>query len=259
MSTQSVVTAIKVIETISLHQPIGLSDIAKQLDSSKATVLRMLSTLKELNWVAQSESRDAAWSLTIHAYAVTARASIGANLRDVAIGPMNGLQLDTQETVHLCVPDGDALVVVERLDTPHVLRAFLALGTQIPLHASATGLAFLAASSDAYVHDILGGSLEKVSDQTKTQPSSVWQLIRESRERGYSINEEGLSSGITSVGAAIVSSAGKPLGCVSISGPSSRIVAAKFEDYGTAVATTAREISDLLGQRSLGGAGRVRH
>lgn len=258
MSTQSVVTAIKVIETISLHQPIGLSDIAKHLNSSKATVLRMLSTLKGMNWVAQSESKDATWSLTIHAYAVTARASVGANLRDVAIGPMNGLQLDTQETVHFCVPDGDALVVVERLDSPHVLRAFLALGSQIPLHASATGLAFLAASTDAYVHDILGGPLEQISDQTKTQPSSVWKLIRESRERGYSINEGGLSSGITSVGAAVVGSSGKPVGCVSISGPSSRIISAKFEDYGSAVARTAREISDILGQRTLDSAGRIR-
>ena len=210
----------QVIETISLHQPIGLSDIAKRTGGSKATVLRMLATLREMNWVQQSDTRDATWSLSFHAYAVTARAGLGVDLRDIAIGPMNGLQLDTRETVHLCVPDGKSLVVIERLDTPHVLRAFLALGTPIPLHASATGLAFLAASADAFVQDVLDDPLEKVSEQTATDPGGVWRLGHEARERGYAINEEGLSSGIASLGAPIMNSAGAPVGCVSISGPS---------------------------------------
>ncbi|WP_411733193.1 IclR family transcriptional regulator [Paeniglutamicibacter sp.] len=246
MSTQSVKTAVQVIETISLHQPIGLSDIAKRTGGSKATILRMLATLKEMNWVKQSDTRDATWSLTFHTYAVTARAGLGADLRDIAIGPMNGLQLDTRETVHLCVPDGKAVVLIERLDTPHVLRAFLALGTPVPLHASATGMAFLGASADDFVHDVLGGPLEKVSDQTATDPDAVWKLVRETRERGYAINEEGLSSGITSLGAAIVNSTGAPVGSVSVSGPSSRITPAKYEEYGTAVARTAGEISALM-------------
>jgi DNA-binding IclR family transcriptional regulator len=246
VSTQSVKTAVQVIEIISLHQPIGLSDIAKHTGGSKATVLRMLATLREMNWVQQSDTRDATWSLSFHAYAVTARAGLGADLRDIAIGPMNGLQLDTRETVHLCVPDGKALVLVERLDTPHVLRAFLALGTPVPLHASATGLAFLGASADSFVQGVLGGQLEKVSDQTTTDPETVWKLVRQTRERGYAINEEGLSSGITSLGAAIVNSAGTPVGSVSISGPTSRIMPGKYEDFGTAVLRTASEISALL-------------
>ncbi|GAA1885307.1 hypothetical protein GCM10009715_34400 [Paeniglutamicibacter psychrophenolicus] len=91
----------------------GFSDIAKRTGGSKATVLRMLATLKGVNWVQQSDTRDATWSLGFQAYAVTARAGLGADLRDIAVGPMNGLQLDTRETVHLCVPDGNSLVVVE--------------------------------------------------------------------------------------------------------------------------------------------------
>ncbi|MFL4477881.1 IclR family transcriptional regulator [Paeniglutamicibacter sp. ORCA_105] len=239
-------SAMQIIEVISEHQPIGLSDIARRTGGSKATVLRMLTTLRDMRWVEQSDMRDATWSLSFHAYAVTARAGLGVDLRDIAIGPMNGLQLDTRETVHLCVPDSNCLVVIERLDTPHVLRAFLALGTPIPLHASATGLAFLGASTDEFVQGVLKGPLEKTSGQTATTPESVWKLVREARERGYSINEEGLSDGITSVGAAIMNSTGAPVGCVSISGPSSRIVSSKYEEYGTAVVRTANEISGLM-------------
>lgn len=242
MSTQSVATAIRVIEAVSAMQPVGLSALARELGQSKATVLRMLATLRELDWVEQGEPPAAAWSLTFHAYAVAARNESGASLRDAAIGPMSDLQLDTTETIHLCVPDGRELVVVERLDTPHVLRAFLALGTRIPLHASGTGLAFLAASGDAFVDEYLAGPLEQRTPQSLATPDAVREALGAVRERGYSINEGGLSDGITSLGAAIVDSSGTPVGSVSISGPASRIVPAKFEEFGEAVAATARAI-----------------
>ncbi|GAA1885318.1 hypothetical protein GCM10009715_34410 [Paeniglutamicibacter psychrophenolicus] len=114
------------------------------------------------------------------------------------------------------------------------------------MHASATGLAFLGASTVEFVPDVMDGPLGKVGEQTATAPGSMWKLVREARECGYAINEEGPSSGITSLGATIVNSAGSPVGCVSISGPSSRILPAKYEEYGTAMVRTAGEISTLL-------------
>ncbi|AUI51041.1 IclR family transcriptional regulator [Arthrobacter crystallopoietes] len=246
MSTQSVVTSIRVIEAISELQPVGLSELARHLSLSKATVLRVLTTLEELGWVAQGAPPTSTWATTFHAYAVVARSGIGTNLRDVALGPMNHLQLDTTETVHLCVPDGESLIVIERLDTPHVLRAFLALGTRIPLNASGTGLAFLAASSDSFVEEYLEGPLEQRTARTHTDQENLWAELRQIRTRGYSINEGGLSDGITSLGAAIVDPLGAPVGSVSISGPSNRIVPEKYEEFGAAVAETAKVIGSQL-------------
>jgi Transcriptional regulator len=242
MSTQSVVTAIKVLETVSAHQPIGLSEVARLLDRSKATVLRMLSTLAELGWVAQDPSPAHTWSLTFHAYAVGSKGGSGMSLRDLALGPMSDLQLDTTETIHLCVPDGRHLVVVERLDTSHVLRAFLALGTQVPMNATGTGLAFLAASPDDFIKRYLSEPLERRTRQTHVEEHALRAEITTVRERGYSINEGGLNDGTTSLGAAIVDPGGRPLGSVSISGPTSRITPDKFSDFGAAVARTAAEI-----------------
>lgn len=244
MSTASVVTAIRVLEALSELQPVGLSALARDLDASKATVLRMLNTLSELGWVSQSQGISASWAITFHAYAVVARNGTTTGLRELALEPMNGLQLDTTETIHLAVPDGKELVVIERLDTPHVLRAFLALGTRVPLHASGTGLAFLAASPDSFVAEYLNEPLENISGRSITSDVALREELQQIRERGYSINEEGLSTGITSVGAAIIGeSSGLPIACVSISGPSNRITSNKFQEYGRAVANAAREIS----------------
>lgn len=241
MSTQSVVTAVRVIEAISETQPIGLSELARVLDISKATALRMLTTLEGLRWVAQNEPTKQ-WSLTAHAYAVAVRSGPMSTLRDIAIGHMNALQLATTETVHLAIPDGDVLILAERLDTPHALRAFLPLGSKIPLHASATGLAFLAASEDDFVGQYLAAALDRLTDRTMTDRETLLEEVRVVRARGYSINEEGLSSGITSLGAAILGPGGDPLGSVSVSGPSSRIVPERYEQYGREVHAAARAI-----------------
>ncbi|WP_457102241.1 IclR family transcriptional regulator, partial [Microbacterium sp. P5_E9] len=160
MSTQSVVTAMRVLEAVSDNQPAGLSELSRDTDVPKATVLRMLRTLGELGWVSQSEANAGKWVLTNHAFAVASRGSSGSLIRDVAMGPLNALQLDTTETVHLAVPDRRSMVVIERLDTPHVLRAFLPLGSRVPMHASATGIAYLAAATDSYLSEYLSDPLE---------------------------------------------------------------------------------------------------
>ncbi len=73
-----------------------------------------------------------------------------------------------------------------------------------------------------------------------------WQL-EHIRTRGYSINAEGLSIGITAVGAAIVHPTnGRPVAAVSISGPSSRITPDYFESYGSAIHNAAESITTSL-------------
>jgi IclR family acetate operon transcriptional repressor len=75
-------------------------------------------------------------------------------------------------------------------------------------------------------------------------------MIGDTRARGYSINEQGLSTGITSIGVPLLGPGGVAAGSISISGPSSRIVPTKYQEYGEAAAGTAREISRALGASS---------
>ena len=243
MSTRSVVTAIQILEAVAENQPIGLSELSRVLEVPKATVYRSLVTLEELRWLMQA---DNLWSLTIHAYAVASRGSSGTRIRDAAIGPLNTLQLATGETVHLAVPDGREMVVVERLDTAHALRAFLALGSQLPMHASSTGLAYLSAVDDAAFDEYLAGDLEARTHATVLDRDELRRMRVQDRARGYSINEEGLSSGITSLGAPVLDVGGRVAAAISVSGPSSRMTSEHFEDYGARVRDTAITISGAL-------------
>lgn len=246
MSTNAVVSAFKVLEAVAQIQPVGLSDLAREVDLPKSTVQRCLGTLAEVGWLRPSPTRPTRWSLTYRAFSVGSRARDHQSIRETALPYLNELQLSTTETVHLTAPDGHDLVLIERLDTSHPLRAFLPLGTRIPLHASATGLAFLAASTDEFVAGYLSHELAARTEHTVTDPGALRAVIDQTRERGYSINDQGLSTGITALGAAITNSQSEPIGSVSVSGPSSRMSAEKFDELGAAVRDTARRVHAAL-------------
>lgn len=244
------VNAFRAVEVISALQPIGLSHLARELNQPKATVLRALNTLRELGWVEQDDPPSSRWSLTYHAYAVATRTGMRTGIRDLAVEPMSELQSLTSETIHLCVPDGRSMIVIERLDSSHTLRAFLALGTALQMHASGTGLAFLGASDDQFVENYLAGRLDARTEHSLTTPADLRQELESVRSRGYSINVEGRSEGITSLGAAIKGPSGLPIACVSVSGPSSRVVPATFDQYGKALVRIAQKISDRVASLS---------
>ena len=69
------------------------------------------------------------------------------------------------------------------------------------------------------------------------------------RERGWSVNPEGLSDGIAAVGAPVLGPDGRPVGALSVSGPTVRMSEEVFDDHGRAAADAARRISRDLGAR----------
>lgn len=246
MSTNSVVSAFRVLEAVAHLQPVGLSDLSREVDLPKSSVQRCLLTLHEVGWLRPTSTQPTRWSLTYRAFSVGSRAGAHQSMRETALPFLNDLQLGTTETIHLTAPDGPELVLIERLDTPHPLRAFLPLGTRIPLHASATGLAFLAASTDTYIDDYLAGALPARTDHTVTDPDRLREVIATIRPRGYSVNDQGLSTGITALGAAITNARDEPIGAVSVSGPSSRMTPDKFDQLGAAVHEAALRIHAAL-------------
>lgn len=241
----SVLTALRVFEAVAENQPVGLSELARRLDVPKSTVQRCLKTLHEAGWVrpAPGEGR---WSITGRAFTIGSAVAAGDRLRDAVLPDLGALQSAVGETIHLAVPDGDELVLVERLDSPHQLRAFLALGTRLPLHAAATGKAYLATLTDEQITAYLRSTPTKVTAQTHTDPEQLWDEIRLARRRGYATTEQELHEGISAVAVALRDRAGTARACFSISGPSSRLTPELFEEYGSKALQTRDAIERIM-------------
>ena len=245
MTMNSVKTALRVLEAVAAYQPAGLSDLTRRLGLPKSTVQRCLATLDEAGWIRPGGQELTRWVLTGRAFSVGSQVANTRNLREIALPALSTLQEATLETIHLMVPDGDEMVLIERLDSAHELRTFKPLGSRAPLHATSNGKSVLAHLPEAEREAYLAARLRPITAQTVTDPDELRARLAEIRARGYAINVAELHDGVTSVGAAVLD-AGRPVASLSISGPSSRIPADRHDEYGARVTAAAHRITAAL-------------
>jgi IclR family acetate operon transcriptional repressor len=210
---------------------------------SKATLLRSLETLQAFGWVSQDPPPTSAWRLTDKVAKLGGSTSPADMLKNMAADAMSELNQETKETVHLAAAEIEHLLLVERLDSAFTLRTYIPLGTVLPFHASATGLAYLSAFEDSEVKHKLQYLREPRTAYTLVEVDEIMAEVKAARVRGFSLNDQGLSEGISSVGAPILDHHDKPLGAISISGPSSRITLERQLEVGPMVANAAAQIT----------------
>ena len=246
---QSVLTALRVLETVSENQPIGVSDVARLLGIPKSSAQRALVTLKTAGWIQKAENdQDTRWVITSRALTVGNRA--GGDVVGVARPAMERLHVETRETIHFLVREGNDLVLVEHLESPQVLRSSYPLGTRMPMTATSSGKAFLAALSHADAESIIGEELRAFSPATIMKPHRLWAQLDEIRALGYATNVGEFSSDIRAVGAAVLDAGAHPIAAISISVPAQRMNEQHWHQYGIMVADAARSISSEIGYRS---------
>ena len=126
------------------------------------------------------------------------------------------------------------------------MRAFFALGSLIPFHAAATGIAYLSALNDTEIAKVLTSTLTPRTNETMTDRGEVLDAVNDARVRGFSVNSSGFASGIASVGAALFGQGPTPVGALSISGPASRLTPEKQLAFGPLVMKAAQAVSQRL-------------
>jgi IclR family acetate operon transcriptional repressor len=252
---QTVLNALQVLEEVAVRQPAGAAELARATGIPKSSVQRALRTLHTAGWIRPASGPVTRWLVTTKALYVGRHAAGEFSLRDVAVPVMEDLRRRIDETVHLAVPEGDRVVLIERLESSKPVRIVLALGTNLPIHASAHGKAVLAAGSDEMLERMLAGGLPRYTDTTITDPDALLAELSEIRERGYSTNGGEWRSDVSAIAAAILDHAGQPVASISVNIPTSRMTDEGRSAYGALVREAAAAVGAALGARDRAGVG----
>ncbi|MEU1185876.1 IclR family transcriptional regulator [Streptomyces sp. NPDC005820] len=242
---RSVTTALQVLEAVAVNQPVGLSALTRALGLPKTTVQRSLTTLADSGWIEQQASTGR-WQVGVRAFVVGSAVSARGGLRSIALPMMRELGGEVGETVHLMVPTGREVVLVERVDSLQPVRAVAPLGARGPLHATSNGKAVLAALPPDEVDAYIAGGLHAVTPNTLTDPDRLRTELRRIAEAGYSVCQEEFEAGVVSVGAAIRPGHGRPIASLSVSCPKSRVSPELLAPYGEKVRLTAEAVAAAL-------------
>lgn len=232
---QSVLRSLAVLETVSEMQPVGVSKLARTIALPKPTVSRILKTLEHAGWVtAEGEPGDVRWIITARALSVGSHVMNQVDLRALARPIITQLGTETDENIHLSVPDGRMLVLVDKVHSSRSVQTIAQIGERVPMHLTASGWAFLsrlpAADVGAFLPDE-DTSITKAGDDRKWLMDELAVV----RERGYAVNPGRWRPDVAAIASAVVDRSDRPIAAISISMPSYRLTEDIREPYGELV------------------------
>ena len=151
--------ALTLLDTLSLmEREAGLTEVAQACGLDKATTRRFLVELEKHGFVEQlPESRK---------YRLGPAPLRLGRIREArypflrtAVPFVRQLMEEVDETVHLSEFSGGRLSTIYVEDSSKAHRVFVAVGTLLPFHATASGLAFIAACPPAEIEAALAAPL----------------------------------------------------------------------------------------------------
>ncbi|KHK91470.1 IclR family transcriptional regulator [Novosphingobium malaysiense] len=229
---QSLLRALRTIDAISEQQPIGVSALAQLLGDDRSAMQRTVLTLSDAGWIRLAPGTPKKWELTPHLFSIANLARSGDALRRKARTVLNRLCEETGETAFLAIPDHQRLVVVDVVESKHMLRMAPRIGVPVTPDRSSAGRAVLAFLDDEQRAEMLGRppSAEELQDYAET------------RRRGFAMSIEEVMKGSANAAAPILDSKGIAVAAIGISGPTDRLNEAKLMQIGQ----TVRKLADLI-------------
>jgi IclR family transcriptional regulator, acetate operon repressor len=232
---QTVDRALAVLDLIAERQPIGVSQVARDMQLDKSAAQRILVSLKRSGWIRTDGHTPVRWVLTTKPLQL-ARQVTGSPLVARARPVLEQLRDDTGETVWLGLLDGRDVVAVDGVESHRAVRTSVRRGYVMPTATSASGKAILAVLGSQAWHRLLS---QEPSPELRAE-------LETARRVGYATNVGEVDPAVHTVAAAVTSVDGDPIGALIVAAPADRLPRRQMAQAGRSTAARAAELSRLL-------------
>ena len=222
----SVDNALNVLNLFFVHEELTATQIAKIMGTNRSSVFRFLVTLENRGYLSKDE--HSRYRLGIKLFTLGQLAKSRMELNRLVHPYLEQLAEKTGETSHLLIPEGNDVIFTDKVACRASLKMDTPLGTTHPSHITGGGKAMLAFSGDENIEQYCNEMrFEKVTSRTIDSAEALKDELRKIRAGGYAIDEEEAEIGLTCIASPILDEQGKPIGALSVSGPTTRILAGK--------------------------------
>ncbi|MDQ7261223.1 IclR family transcriptional regulator [Paracoccus sp. PS-1] len=151
------------------------------------------------------------------------------------------------ETCNLSIPDGDAMLYIDRVETHWPLRIQLHIGSRVPLHATAAGKLALSQINDGRLERYLKrAELRAYTAQTLTDPDRLREELRQIRQQGYSTDTGEFVPGMIAMAVPVLDRSGQMIATVSFHAPVQRLTLDEGLKYLPDLRAAAEELAELM-------------
>jgi IclR family acetate operon transcriptional repressor len=245
--TETVDLSLRLLERLaSSRESIGVSELAREFASSKATVYRHLQTLVLHGFVRQ-ESATMRYAAGIKLFILGERLRERFDILAVAREEMARLRDETAQPATLSALVESQVVVLEIVQGHAIVNFGTQPGTVLDLHASAHGKVALAFGPEGLMERCLARPLKALTPQTICSPNALRRAVAQVKARGWATAPNQVLQGVNGLAAPLFNHAGDYVGAVAIAGSVQYIPASPPQAQIAAVTQTAERISRKLG------------
>ena len=226
-------------------EPASASALARSTRQPRATVSRTLRTLADRGLVAET---PAGWVAGNELFRLARIADPRGAVIEAAAGPLRRLRDRADESALLAIVAGRArMEIVTQLDGAHRLGVVGWVGADVPLHASYVGKLVLAELSQGELEAWFEEAQPiRLTARTVTTVPALAAELRRVRRRGWAEIVDELEDGLVSLAAPVRDHGGDLVAAVGLSGPSSRLGAARRKELLPVVLEAASEVELAL-------------
>ena len=225
---------------------LGVTEIARQLDISKAVVHRILTSLRERDLVATDrQTRRYSLGPAVLELAAAYRSQLG--VRVLALESMRELSESTNETATMSVRHGFERIYIDQVTPTREVKMIVQVGASFPLHAGSSSKAFLAwlpeMEREEYINE---RPLSALTDETITDPAELRRELDRIRQQGFAVSLGERQIGAGSVAAPVLGESGEPVAVIGVCGPLERF-RSEIAGIAAQLVEQTRELSGRLG------------
>jgi IclR family acetate operon transcriptional repressor len=226
--------------------PVTPADLVDALGLPKPTVHRLFNTAEEAGFLQRDiDGRSFGPGPRLRRLSVNTLSS--QRLRTVRLSILNGVVEKMGETCNIAVPDRDAMVYLDRIETKWPLRIQLPVGTKVPFHCTASGKMYLSSLNPRYLDRYLASrTLEEHTKKTITDTARLKAELTKTRKRGYSTDDEEFMDGMVAVAVPIIDDQGRLVSTLSAHAPLQRNDLPALVANVETLKTAADQLSELL-------------
>lgn len=226
------------------HTNLTLSELSRRATLPLSTTHRMVSELLELGMLERDEEDRLCIGVDVWKFGLLTPKTHG--IQRVALPFMQDLYSTTGFPIHLGIPQGNEVTVVESLRPREGGNERPRIGQRDPYHIVAVGMALLAFCEPGFQEEYLR-DLELQGCTGKDSPAEVRRALARARADGYSVNNNKTFPRV-GVGAPILDKYGLPLASISVVVPEGTAET----PYGHMIRSAARAIQRTAWEQGLG-------
>ena len=237
--------AVRVLDVL-MQAPAGLTptDLASALDSNRSSAFRLLTSLEHAGLLYR-DAVNGRYRLGVKFLQYGEAVRAGTALIDVADPTMRRLSATTRQSVSLAIREGFGARCLHRIAGPDVEVFAWKVGGWLPMHMGAAPQALLSVLSNTELGRFLAQEGEPRTFGARKE-KEIRASIAETRTRGYSLNEGGLTVGVFSLGVVVRNTSGTPVCAISVAGLEHHYRGEALEQTASAVTEAAAELGALL-------------